>query len=110
MSLERTVYFNQLFAIYQALLTEKQREMLRLFYEEDFSLSEIADHYHISRQGVHDNIKRGEQALEAYEMALALLQQSQDRLQRYRDLLKTPDLPEVVQRQIQTLMELEYEL
>lgn len=48
---------------YGAILTDKQREALELYYNEDLSLAEIAENSSISRQGVRDNIKRGESIL-----------------------------------------------
>ncbi|MBE7044997.1 MAG: DNA-binding protein [Ruminococcaceae bacterium] len=57
---------------YQELLTEKQREALELYYNQDYSLAEIAQHMDISRQGVRDFIKRGEQSLLEFEDALAV--------------------------------------
>ena len=55
--------FASLLDIYGSVLTDKQREMLELYYNEDLSLSEIAANEGISRQGVRDSIKRGEDAL-----------------------------------------------
>ena len=55
--------FSSLLDIYGGVLTEKQREMLELYYNEDLSLSEIAANEGISRQGVRDSIKRGEETL-----------------------------------------------
>lgn len=57
---------------YGALLTDKQAECLDLYYNQDLSLSEIADDLGITRQGVHDNIRRGEKQLLEYEEALNL--------------------------------------
>ena len=53
-----------LFDFYGETLTEKQRELFDLYYNEDLSLAEIAEHAGITRQGVRDSIKRrdGEQA------------------------------------------------
>lgn len=45
---------------YGALLTDKQREVAALYYNEDYSLAEIAEHAGITRQGVRDCIKRAE--------------------------------------------------
>ena len=45
---------------YSELLTDKQKDIMELYYYEDLSLSEIADHEKITRQGVHDTIKRSE--------------------------------------------------
>ncbi len=55
--------FSSLLDVYGAMLTDKQREMLDLYYNNDLSLSEIAEGEGISRQGVRDSIKRGEEAL-----------------------------------------------
>ena len=49
-----------LFDFYGETLTEKQRELFDLYYNEDLSLAEIAEHAGITRQGVRDSIKRGE--------------------------------------------------
>lgn len=57
---------------YAPLLTEKQRDVIDLYYNEDLSLAEIAEHENITRQGVRDSIKRGEQTLFELENALGL--------------------------------------
>ena len=57
--------------------------MLDLYYNDDFSLAEIAEHYDISRQGVHDSIKRGEELLINYEKVLKLSENQQ----KYQDIL-----------------------
>lgn len=48
---------------YGDLLTEKQRDFISLYYDEDLSLSEIAENEGITRQGVRDAIKRAETLL-----------------------------------------------
>lgn len=48
---------------YSAMLTDKQKDVMELYYNEDLSLGEIADYAGITRQGVRDSIKRGEQIL-----------------------------------------------
>ena len=45
---------------YGEMLTEKQREMIEYYYNEDLSLAEIADNQGITRQGVRDSIKRAQ--------------------------------------------------
>jgi hypothetical protein len=57
---------------YGQLLTDKQLTALDMYYNEDLSLGEIAEEYEISRQGVRDNIKRGERQLCEYEEKLGL--------------------------------------
>ena len=58
---------------YGNLLPEKQLDMLEQYYQEDLSLSEIAQNSDITRQGVHDNIKRAVAELKNYEEKLGLL-------------------------------------
>ena len=63
---------------YGAILTEKQRESLELYYNEDLSLAEIAEIAQISRQGVRDNIKRGENILLEMEEKLGFFEKYAD--------------------------------
>ena len=91
MLLEKTTRMNFLFDFYQALLTEKQRSYMELYYLDDHSLGEIAESYEISRQAVYDNIRRTEAMLEEYEDKLRLLekfQQRQHMLQELTDAIK----------------------
>ena len=62
-----------LFDFYGETLTEKQRELFDLYYNEDLSLAEIAEHVGITRQGVRDSIKRAEHALREMEEKLGLV-------------------------------------
>lgn len=82
MAVERTVHLNQLFDVYGPLLTERQRELFRAYYQEDLSLGEIAEELGITRQGVYDILRRSERTLEELEDKLGLLarQRRQDRL------------------------------
>ena len=58
---------------YGELLTDKQRECFDLHYNEDLSLSEIAEQLGISRQGVWDNIRRAEGAMKEIEEKTGLI-------------------------------------
>lgn len=64
---------NQLFDLYGGLLTEKKRQFMELYYEEDMSLAEIAEEFNISRAAVHDSLKSAEKSLREYEKKLGLL-------------------------------------
>lgn len=86
MLLEKTTRMNFLFDFYQALLTEKQRSYMELYYLDDHSLGEIAESYNISRQAVYDNIRRTEAMLEEYEDKLRLLEKFQQRQQVLKQL------------------------
>lgn len=57
---------------YGDMLTEKQRDVIELYYNEDLSLAEIAQDCGITRQGVRDSIKRAETQLLDYEAKLGL--------------------------------------
>lgn len=72
-ALAKTTRMNLLLDFYEALLTDKQRTILMIYFHDDFSLSEIATEFGISRQAVYDNIKRAQLALESYERKLGLL-------------------------------------
>ena len=61
---------------YGGMLTDKQRDVIDLYYNQDLSLAEIAEHEKISRQGVRDNIKRGEAYLLELEENLHLAKQA----------------------------------
>lgn len=71
--MEKNVYAAELLDAYRPLLTEKQADIMSLYYEEDLSLSEIKEHYGITRQAVLDNIKRAEKQLERFESGLGLV-------------------------------------
>lgn len=66
------VRMSLLYDLYGGMLTEKQRELFTLYYEEDLSLAEIAQNEGITRQGVRDTIVRAEEALAECEEKLQL--------------------------------------
>jgi len=66
--------------IYGALLTDKQAEILGSYYNEDYSLSEIAKGLNISRQAAHDAIRIGTLALREYEGKLGLVRAHREAL------------------------------
>lgn len=61
-----------LLEIYGSMLTDKQRNVMELYYWEDFSLGEISQSAGITRQAVRDSIKRSEQILNEFEVKLCL--------------------------------------
>ena len=61
-----------LFDIYGSLLTEKKQTAMELYYEENLSLSEIAEEQGISRAAVHDALRSSEKTLLEYEEKLGL--------------------------------------
>lgn len=71
---EKNLKLVVLFDTYGALLTEDQQNMFDLYYNEDLSLAEIAQHTGLSRQGVRYAIKHAEEALHTYEEKLGFAQ------------------------------------
>ncbi|WP_330641317.1 YlxM family DNA-binding protein [Faecalicatena sp.] len=63
-----------LYDFYGELLTDHQKDIYEQFVLEDLSLSEIAQDAGISRQGVHDLVKRCQKILEGYEAKLHLVE------------------------------------
>ena len=72
--MDTNVKINWLLDFYGAMLTDRQRYAMERHYGDDLSLSEIAEALNISRQAVHDSLKRGEKTLYTYEEKLGLLQ------------------------------------
>lgn len=71
--MENRIEIGWLFDFYGPLLTQRQRALLSLYCEEDYSLSEIAAQEGISRQAAYDAVRRGARQLEDYEQQLGLL-------------------------------------
>lgn len=67
-----------LFDFYGEMLTEKQRDVIEQYYNQDLSLSEIAENAGISRQGVRDSVKRAELQLFEMEERLGLAARLRD--------------------------------
>lgn len=69
---EKNLEINYLLDFYGEVLNDRKRGVLELYYNEDYSLSEIADEIGISRQGVRDIIKKSEEELIHLEEKLGL--------------------------------------
>ena len=77
--------------IYGQMITEKQYEVMDYYYNQDLSLAEISEHLGITRQGVRDSIKRGEQVLLDFESKLKLLDRfflNQKKIGRVQELME----------------------
>ena len=72
--------------IYGSMLTDKQRNVVELYYNEDLSLAEIAEHEGITRQGVRDSIKRGESLMKSMDENLNLLDKSFNLLESLKEI------------------------
>lgn len=73
---------------YGQMLTDKQREVARLYYNEDLSLGEIAQLTNITRQGVRDSIKRAEATLLEMEERLGLAKKFRAYSQKLEEIVR----------------------
>lgn len=80
--MEKIVEFGLLYDFYGELLTGHQKQIYEDFVLNDYSLSEIAEQYGISRQGVHDLIKRCNRILTSYEEKLHMVEKFQNAKQK----------------------------
>ncbi len=83
-SAEKNVQIGTLLDFYGELLSDRQREIASLYYNDDLSLSEVAQLMQITRQGVRDGLLKAEQLLCDYEAKLHLL----ERMQQHNDCLR----------------------
>ena len=85
--LSKMLRMTALFDVYGPLLTQRQQEMCRLYYLNDYSLSEISELHGVSRQAIHDTLVRSEQAMEEYEGQFGLIRCSEARRRRLDELV-----------------------
>lgn len=85
--MERNVEISMLCQIYGKLLTEKQYEFINDYYNNDLSLSEIAENENITRQAVRDIIKKGEKKLFEYEEKLLFMKKTMNQEKQIENIL-----------------------
>ena len=85
--MENNVKIGILLDIYGNLLTEKQFKLLDDYYNNDLSLSEIAENESITRQAVRDNLKKGENKLFWFEEKLELMKKNIEKEEKVAEIL-----------------------
>ena len=85
--MNKKVEISMLCDIYGKLLTEKQFEFINDYYNNDLSLSEIAENNNITRQAVRDIIKKGEKKLFEYEEKLLFMKKTITQEQKIQVIL-----------------------
>lgn len=93
------MHIGRLFDCYGSLLTGKQRKVVEQYYDEDLSLAEIGQLHNISKQGVHELLKRAIDKLMDYEDKLGILKKYstiESTLIFCADELKSVDLTETL--------------
>jgi len=85
---EKNYRISYLLDFYGNILTDKQRDAIDLYYNEDLSLAEIAEHVGITRQGVRDAIKRGEDTLLEMEGKLGFAEKHEGYRKAFEEITK----------------------
>lgn len=91
--MDRRTQTGLLLDFYGALLTQRQRALMRLHFDEDLSLAEIAEREGVSRQAVRDALVRGEAQLVACEEKLGFLRRDRELARSLRDLIAAQKEP-----------------
>ena len=79
MKREKDLSLSLYYDFYGEFLTEKQAKLFKLYYNDDYSLAEIAQECGISRQGVLDTLKRAQAKLKDMEGTLGLVANSKEK-------------------------------
>lgn len=106
-NLENRVYLTRLYDLYGRILTEKQQLLFRLYYYDDYSLAEIADQEKMSRQGVHDHLRRSEERLKLLEAELGFkirLEKIEHSLLSLKALIEQKDMAKL-SKEVELLLE-----
>ena len=93
--MEKIVKQGILYDFYGELLTEHQREIYEDAVFNDMSLSELAANYGISRQGVHDLLRRCDKILSEYEEKLHLVEKFRTIKDKITEIDETDDLARI---------------
>ncbi|MBO5994977.1 MAG: hypothetical protein J6Q41_05645 [Firmicutes bacterium] len=91
--IDNMAYESLLYDFYGVLLTDKQREVMELYHEENYSIVEIARELKVSKQAIYDNLRKSDKILREYEAKLGLMM----------SLLETRELVESIKGKIDEL-------
>lgn len=92
--MEKNVKISIMLDIYGKMLTEKQYRLLDDYYNNDLSLSEIAENEEITRQAVRDNLKKGENNLFEYEEKLGFMKKTIEQEEKVENIISEIELLE----------------
>lgn len=101
--IDQTIKIAKLFDAYGALLTQRQQKCIELHYFDDLSLAEVAEHFSVSRQAVHDILRRSVQSLEEFEDKLGFVADSEKQEQSILEMQELIDQAIKEQGEINTL-------
>ena len=95
--MEDFIYLNNLYDIYKELLTLKQQSYFEDYYQDNLTLSEIAENNGVSRNAVHKQLKDTIKILENYEDKLKLF----DKKNKLLNLVKNEEFKDQIERIIE---------
>ena len=105
---EKNLNIGYLLDFYGDVLSERRRDALDFYYNNDMSLAEVAEELDISRQGARDLIKKAEEELIFYEEKLGLAKKfadAQSHAAKALELCDTTNADEQLKREIRMLLE-----
>ena len=85
--MDKNIHVSMLFDMYGKLLTIKQQDVIELYYNQNLSLSEIAEETNITRQGVRKNLIDAENKLFDYEEKLCFLKEKLERQEKLENII-----------------------
>ena len=94
--IDKTIYWNDLYDYYGALLTDKQRDMFERYYFDNLTLQEIADNNQISRNAVHKTLSAIALKLETYEEKLNYYKKIQKIKEKIKDKKVLDEILEIL--------------
>ena len=89
--MEKLIYYNNLFDIYNSFFTEKNKKIFEYYYQENLSMQEIAENFSVSKSFIGSTIKKMEQKLDELESNLQIYKTKQ----QLNNILNMNDLNEI---------------
>lgn len=105
---EKNMKFTILLDTYGSLLSDRKREILEYYYNDDYSLAEISELTGISRQGVRDSIKKSEEEIYALDDKLMLAKKNKiiaSAAEELEKLLSNPSLDDMVKQKLNSIID-----
>jgi len=94
--LDKAIEVIELYDVYQDLLTEKQKGYMESYYYNNYSITEISENMNVSRNAVHDQLKRTVKKLYDYELKLELRSKGKKRNKITEKIKNEKDLKKVL--------------
>ena len=93
--LEKALGIIELYDLYQALLTDKQKEYFESYYFDNYSITEISENLKVSRNAVHDQLKKTVNKLKDFEDKLGLRSSGKEKSKIIKKILEVSKDEEV---------------